>query len=181
MKPFELHGPRSLPALALLVAMMAAPAFATLTSYNPLNMPIGFTYTIVFVTIDAVNGTSSDVATYNSLVASEVAPLLPGASGLSWCAVVSTPTVNAVDNCAQNADAGGAIYNYFDGNEVADSFSDFTTQPLLNAVTQFDGGAARSVWTGSTAGGVASANPLSASQVTAELHWRTSQTPSTSP
>jgi hypothetical protein len=153
--------------LSLLALLLASPAFATLTSYNPLNMPVGSTYTIVFVTVDSVNGTSSDIATYNSIVTTEVATILPTeAAGLAWCAVVSTPTVNAVDNCGQGADAGGAIYNYFDGNEVQDSFTDFTSQALLNTVTQFDGGVARFVWTGSTAGGIASANPLSSSQIT---------------
>src|SRR5579871_6130453 len=157
MKTPKSLNPGMLPAISISVVLTAFPCFAsTLTFYNPLNMPAGSTYTIVFDTTTVVNGKSTNISTFNNLAASSAEAFLPGSSVLSWCAVVSTPTVNAIDNCGQNADAGGAIYNFFDGLEVADSFSDFTSQPLLNQITQADGGSGRFVWTGSTAGGVAS-------------------------
>jgi hypothetical protein len=164
---FQATGTRTLLAIWILGTLMAFPCFASLSNYNPLGMPVGSTYTIVYATIDYVNGESSEISTFNNLVMADVDAFLPAeASTLSWCAVVSTSTVNAVDNCGQNANAGGAIYNLYDSSEVADSFSDFTSQPLLNAVTQYDGGSGRFVWTGSTAGGVASANPLGSTEVT---------------
>lgn len=167
VKMFRAAGTRTLPAVWILGALIGFPCFASLSNYNPLSMPVGSTYTIVYATVDYVNGESSQISTFNNLVMADVDAFLPAeASTLSWCAVISTSTVNAVDNCGQNANAGGAIYNLYDGSEVADSFSDFTSQPLLNAVTQYDGGSARFIWTGSTAGGVASANPLGSPEVT---------------
>jgi hypothetical protein len=155
---------RLLATLAILFLGTASLSYATLTSYNPAGQPIGATYTVIFVTIEPINGESSNISSYNDLVQTEVSNDGLGSYGLNWCAVVSTATVNAIDNCSESY--GGAVYNLYDGSLVANSFASFMDQPLLAPVTQFDGGAARTVWTGSDESGDASANPLGSPQVT---------------
>lgn len=144
--------PRAAPLkIALLVTTLAA-AYA----------PNAHADMFAFVTIHLVNGTSTDISTYNDLVTQELGNMgitAPAGYTLESCAMVSTANVNLIDNCGGVID-GGEVYNYFDDNELASSFSGFLSGPFMNPVTQIDGGAARQYWTGSTSAGVTSANPL---------------------
>jgi hypothetical protein len=82
----------------------------------------------MFITTDTTDGTSSDIADYNSFANTEAAlnALLPTTT---WSAVVSTPTTNAIDN-TDGGSTGDAAYTsdpifLVDGTEVVASLENF--------------------------------------------------------
>lgn len=141
--------------LVTLGASAAAAAPITLPSgLNP-----GDPYHLIFVTSTLIDASSSNIADYDAFVTTLVA-LQPGgylaALGTTWRAVVSTPTVNAIDHIGVTA----PVYR-LDGLLVATSATDLFDGSLVNPVMLGMGGTndggLKSVWTGSTAAGIGAA------------------------
>ena len=105
-----------LPALFVLLAGAShAAAIVVPTGLNP-----GATYRIIFVTSTMRDGSSGNIADYNSFV-TDAANLDAGLAGLgtTWTALASTATVNALDNAGLSAgDSTTPFYNTV-GNLIA--------------------------------------------------------------
>ena len=138
---------------AAAVGLMGAPVLANAT---PFVAPAGVAaYRLVFVTADGIAASSSDVSTYNTFANAEGAASTMGLPSTTWKAIVSTSTVNALQNtdCGSVCDAlpiymvdgtslVAAGWNYFFGNSN-------------NSITKNQNGVTQSsiVWTGSYANG----------------------------
>jgi len=98
-----------LPALFVVLAGAShAAAIVVPTGLNP-----GATYRIIFVTSTMRDGSSGNIADYNSFV-TDAANLDAGLAGLgtTWTALASTATVNALDNAGLSAgDSTTPFYN----------------------------------------------------------------------
>ena len=105
-----------LPALFVLLAGAShAAAIVVPAGLNP-----GDTYRIIFVTSAMRDGTSANIADYNSFV-TDAANLDAGLAGLgtTWTALASTPTVNALVNAGlSSGDSTTPFYNTV-GNLIA--------------------------------------------------------------
>ena len=113
---------------------------------------------MIFVTNEGMTATSPDINAYNAFVTAEAAlnPSLP--SGVTWNAVISTPTVNANTNAVSVA--GLPIYNT-QGIEVASGATGLYTPSLLAPVEYNQYGDLPNLqglpvyaWTGSDTSGV---------------------------
>ena len=143
---------RKLTLLALGGALsgIAAPFVVTPSGLNP-----GDTYRLVFSTTGQIGGTSANVSDYNTFATNQAdasAQLL--ALGTNWSAIVSTPSVNAIDNI------GGAsavpIYNLA-GDLVANGTAGLFSGSLMAPIDiPF---CCAPVWTGTNISGTAD-NPL---------------------
>ena len=85
------------------VLSLAAPPPVQAGFLLPSGLQPGDQFQIVFVTSDAIQGTSSDISTYNAFVTSEASPITNyltslGYTGITWSAIASTETANAIDN-----------------------------------------------------------------------------------
>jgi hypothetical protein len=74
----------------------AGPTLPTPAGLNP-----GDTFRFVFVTPGITNATSSDIADYNAFVNAQAGGAMYNGSTVSWDAIASTATVNAIDNVGQ--------------------------------------------------------------------------------
>jgi hypothetical protein len=97
----------------------------------PSGLAPGSQYQLIFVTNEGMTATSPDINAYNAFVTAEAAlnPSLP--SGVTWNAVISTPTVNADTNAVSVA--GLPTYNT-QGIEVASGATGLYTPSLLAPV-----------------------------------------------
>jgi hypothetical protein len=117
----------------------------------------GSQYEIMFTTDDMRDGTSANIADYNAFV-NEEAALSPGLpQGVSWQAVVSTPTVDANVNAPA---AGIPIYNT--SGQFLSSGSIYSGSNFNNSIYNQYGlpSSTHDVWTGSLPDGTASPNSL---------------------
>ena len=133
------------------------------------NLPANSEYQLIFATSGEINSTSGTIGTYNAFVSANAAPLtaiLP--AGVTWNAVVSTGASpnDAADNAPSFANI--PIYNT-QGIEVSPGGL-YSGTGLLSAIDYDQNGTlvAQSagtnlIWTGATALGAVSANPLGAS------------------
>jgi len=137
----------------------------------PSGLAIGDKFRILFLTDTGTTATSSDAADYDDWVNTKAnAPLslinaanlsaILQASGVTWTAVVSTPTVNAFDRVGVFSTP---IYR-IDGTRVANNSADLWDNSLINSVRNDDLGHEHNypVWTGTGANGlgVGFAQPL---------------------
>jgi hypothetical protein len=144
-----------LPALFVLLAGAShAAAIVVPTGLNP-----GATYRIIFVTSTMRDGTSANIADYNSFV-TDAANLDAGLAGLgtTWKALASTPTVNVLVNAGLSAgDSTTPFYNTV-GNLIAigvtvpitglyGGFSTAHTSPIFSETGEVPPGSSF-VWTG---------------------------------
>ena len=122
------------------------------------NLPAGSKYQIIFATSLETAGGSSSISGYNTLAADSAAldSMLPG--GVTWSAVASTLTVAASANAPSASNI--PIYNTH-GTEV--SAGNLYSGSLLAPVSFDENGGPPPIsliWTGATAAGGISANPL---------------------
>jgi hypothetical protein len=135
------------------------PTFATVISPK---LPPGSKYELLFVTKDTRDATSANIADYNAFVTAEAAlnPLLP--QGVTWHAIASTNSVNAIDN----APASFPVYSTT-GNEISPDIYGNLNQLFELNYDQFGNESVvfpTEVWTGTLGlGGIASPNPLGSS------------------
>jgi hypothetical protein len=144
--------------VAVVVALVggsSAQLFATLTLPN---LPPGSKYQIIFATSEELGATSSSSSTYNTLATNSAAldSLLP--AGVTWTAVVSTPTLAASANAPSFSNI--PVYNTL-GTKV--SAGNIYSGSLLAPVSVDENGFAPPIdliWTGADAFGGISSNPM---------------------
>ena len=117
-----LEGSRHRAAWAILPALfvLLAGASHAVAIVVPAGLNPGDTYRIIFVTSAMRDGTSANIADYNSFV-TDAANLDAGLAGLgtTWTALASTPTVNALVNAGlSSGDSTTPFYNTV-GNLIA--------------------------------------------------------------
>ena len=112
------------------IVLFATPCTLWSTVILP-NVPAGTKYEILFVTLDTTNAASTSIGTYNAFATTEAtnSPVLDALTtehDLKWNAVVSTTTVDAVNNAPDN---GIPVYNT-QGQLVGWQSMEFTTTAL---------------------------------------------------
>jgi hypothetical protein len=147
---------KNLVSLAVAAAALTATSHAGVITVPP-GLSVGSQFRLAFVTADTTNGNSTDIATYNSFVSNE-ANMNALLASISWSAIGTTDTVNAISNIG--ADTGIPVYN-LGGNLVVT-----TTALLFNGlstayshpinVNQFGNTVDpnTTVWTGTGDGGI---------------------------
>jgi hypothetical protein len=126
--------------------------------FIPPNLPEGSQYQPLFMTYDAMPATSANISLYNAFVTAEAAlnPSLP--SGVTWTAVVSTPTINA----NVNAPSGSLlVFNTQGAQLTSQTMGLYAGQGLLADVISdqygntapLTGNFGPNVWTGTNAFG----------------------------
>jgi hypothetical protein len=145
---------------------------ASAAAAAPITLPPGLNpgdpYHLIFVTSVTIAATSSNIADYDEFVETLVA-LQPGgylaALGTTWRAVVSTPTVDAIDHIGVSAPVY-RMNGLLVATGAADLFDGSLVNPVLLGMDGFNDGGIRSVWTGSTAAGIGAAgNQMGAASV----------------
>jgi len=116
----------------VLAFLTASSAHATLPG-NPLSAPSGLTegakFRFLFITMDTISATSSNIADYNSFVNFEANGASYNGATISWNAVVSTASVNARDNVGGYG-SNAAIF-LVNGTKIA---NDMTTVSSSNGL-----------------------------------------------
>ncbi len=139
---------------ALVVGALSSPRLEA--AYVAPDLPVGSQYQLIFVTLAyQPQAESADISTYNAIVTEEAAlhPELP--QGVTWNAVVSTPTVNANVNAPSS---GLPVYNTA-GELVAPASTGLYTAthlaPISDAANTYGSNIQLLVFTGSNALGTA--------------------------
>ena len=130
---------------------------------TPAGLSAGESFRFVFVTDGTTAATSNNIEDYNSFVNAQAGGATYNGSVVSWVAIGSTATVNAIDNIGQTPISG--VY-LADGTLVTTSTttSGLWSGSILNPVNEFLTGSTTSgdVWTGTLASGISSTSPLGA-------------------
>ena len=140
------------------------------------NLPAGTVYYFTFVTSTESTATSANISDYDAFVQAAADAAGIGSSiGVSWKAIVSTPTANAIDHIGTlNGDilylSGGIITT----GGTAALFNNFVG---LGSGTELNNDPPSGlIWTGTQANGIGSAFPMgSASSLTTFGLWNTTQ------
>jgi len=134
----------------------------------PPGLAPGVEYRLVFVTSQARNATSSDIAGYNSFVTG-VAAAVPElvALGTRWKAIACTGSVNARDNTGTDpvSDPDGVPIYRLNGDRLASGNADLWDASLAGWLSLDEYGVyvgLRYPWTGCESTGQSSVNPLGA-------------------
>jgi hypothetical protein len=124
---------------------------ATLLAANvvlPTDLAPGSPYQLVFVTSGSRDSLSADINDYNAFVAAQATSSVSSVvQGATWKAIMSTPTVNAVDNAPTYSDV--PIYNTH-GDRVANNSADLWDGSIRNPIQYNENGELytdSSVWT----------------------------------
>ena len=140
-----------LPPVAALVLVVSSPSlFAVNLPTDP-----GLSYRIAFVTSAGTTATSSNIADYNSFVTTH-APTLPADFGsVTWTAIGSTTSVDAIDNTlTRPTDPSAPIYNTRGDLVAADNLSLWTPDHSQGIYFDETGSTlVGPVWTGTVADG----------------------------
>lgn len=133
---------------------------------QPAGLNPGDQYRLVFTTSTTLNATSTDINVYNNHVNS--AANAPGALtsgwGLTWSALASTQTADAISNTGTYKGTLGIPIYLVEGTKVADSYADFWDLSLEAPMnrTELDtlppGGSLARVWTGTSGTGSTNGN-----------------------
>ncbi len=123
---------------------------------HPAGLNPGDTYRLVFITAEKRDATSADIEDYNDFVTSEAAAAGSLVAGLNtdWKAIVSTPTVDAIDNTGSDPSPAGVtgvpIYLVDGIKRVAANYDDLWNGTIENTIhqSQILGAPAEAVWTG---------------------------------
>jgi hypothetical protein len=114
----------------------------------------GDKYRVLFVTSTVRDATSTNISDYNIFV-SEAANLgsVTGTLGLTWSALASTATVDAIDNIAESGSSSNELVKYFNtfGELVASSTDELFNEILYTNLWNYNenGGILNTgVWTG---------------------------------
>ncbi len=146
------------PVLAAAVALLSVSGIAR--AQTAFTLPAGVTdYRLLFVTPDKTPATSADINYYNSFATTEAA-LNPDLPTTTWTAIITTTTVNAVDNisCGAYCDANVPIY-LVDGTTLVATSTDalfasnLANPPDEDVYGNYLGTSPSRVWTGSSASG----------------------------
>ena len=119
------------------------------------NLPSGSEYELVFVTSGGTSSTSSNIDDYNTFVTQQAALSSSLPTGLTWRAVGSTATVNAIDNAPTWDNI--PIYNTY-GQLIADGQTDLWDGSIQNPIMYDQDGSLQPhipVWSGTLADGTA--------------------------
>ncbi len=140
---------------ALILVSLSFSAHSTLII--PAGLSAGDNYHVIFVSSTARDATSSDIADYDAFVGALADAAGIGASvGVSWLALGSTATVDAIDHLATVfTDLSAPIYNQH-GELVATNYADLWDGSLVSAVRYTETGntlALNAVWTGTDSSG----------------------------
>jgi len=105
---------------AVLLAGQAAQAQGY-TYVQPTGLTVGEHYRVVFLTADSTTSTSSDITTYNTFASNEASSII----GLTttWSAIISTSSVDAINNIACTPSCASDPIYLVTGAEVASSTS----------------------------------------------------------
>ena len=145
---------------AVAVGLAALPLAAQAAFVAPIGLNPGDPYRLIFYTSDVIAGSSTDIATYDAFVTAQAA-LAGDLPSLSWRAVASTLSVDAIDHLScLGACASAPIYS-IDGRFIAsNAMALFAPGPTAAIGDQFgsdgNGGWAGWSWTGTADGGRAS-------------------------
>lgn len=134
----------------VIVILFASPVSANVV-LQPVGLNPGDQYRLVFVTSSTRDGASNNINDYNQFVqdAANAAPIV-GEWNLSWSAIASTSSVNAIDNTGTpSATSGVAVYR-IDGTKVADDYADLWDGNIDAFISTTELGASieDAVWTG---------------------------------
>ena len=140
-----LKNPKKLVVLlsALYVVFLFGSVDASALPFDPLSvgLNVGDTFRLAFVTEDVHNATSTDINDYNNFVTAEAnqSGAVTAGLGLTWAAIASTQTKDALVNTNTDPAAGGSPIFKVDGQIIAvdngDLWDGDTIDPL--AVNQF--------------------------------------------
>jgi hypothetical protein len=137
---------------SLLAAMGLSSVRGMAAVLPPSGIAPGSQYQLMFVTRDTRDGTSANIADYNEFVTSEAVLSSTLPQGVTWTAIASTSTVNAVDNAPSSA---LPVFNTM-GIEIVAANLYGTVLPLSNPIAFDQFGASvfhQNIWTGSNADG----------------------------
>jgi len=128
---------------------------------TPAGLTPGDTFRFVFITDDVMSASSSNIADYNDFVNTEAEGATYNGSIVSWVAIGSTSSVNAINNVGQSA---SPVY-LADGTFVTSSTTStgLWSGSLQNPIDEDLSGSLLknlAVLTGTTTSGVASRDPL---------------------
>ncbi len=142
--------------VAFAVTMLSGTAIAQVTP--PAGLAPGSEYQIMFVTADATSGTSTNISAYNTFVTEEAEQSTSLPTGVTWSAVASTPTTNAIDNAPTYASV--PIYNT--AGQLVATGSSLWSGSILAPVgyNQYGTTGPEIVWTGTIPEGSVSGDPL---------------------
>lgn len=146
---------------AAIVAGSSAPLLASVIL--PTNLQPGSQYQIIFATSQETGASSGSVSTYNALAASSAALDSSLPAGVTWNAIVSTATVAAGANAPSFSNI--PIFNSA-GVEVS-AGNLYSGGSLTGSVNLDENGSPPPIsliWTGATATGGISANPMGSAE-----------------
>jgi hypothetical protein len=128
---------------------------------TPAGLAAGDQFRFVFVTDDLISPSSSSISDYNKFVTSEAQGATYNGSVVSWFAIGSTASTNAINNIGPS---NTPVY-LVDGTQVTTSTtaSGLWSGSLLHPIDEDITGSSKeflAIYTGTTASGVASADPL---------------------
>ena len=125
--------------IASTALLVGAPAAAQANVFVQPNLPVGSAYRLIFLTSSQTDGSSPDITVYNTMVTNAAAnnPLLPAAT---WRAIVSTPTINAIDNIACTPSCSSDPIYLVTGSEVATSTADLFDGTVLTPISITESG-----------------------------------------
>jgi hypothetical protein len=142
-------------------------AEASLALLTPGGLSPGEHFRFAFVTDGTTTALSSNIASYDSYVNNQAGGATYNGVGVSWLAIGSTATVNAIDHVGISTDPVFLV----DGTKVAASTdtAGLWSGSLLHALNEYISGAPVSLnflaWTGTTPGGTADTlQPLGSNQ-----------------
>jgi hypothetical protein len=154
-------------AIALATALLwsgfggATPAQAGPVLSTPAGLAPGTHFRFVFATDGGTTATSANITDYDNFVNMQAGGATYGGATISWQAIGSTSTVNAIDHIGQTNDA---VY-LADGTKVTTTTTStgLWSGTLLHSINEDLSGqppGSTSIWTGTAGSGTATANPL---------------------
>ena len=136
-----------------LTCLVALPSTSRSAPISLANLAPGAHYRLIFETATTKAGTSNAASTYNSIVQGDASA---AGLGTNWKAIVSTDTVNAINNIACTPSCSSDPIFLVTGSEVAASTTALFSGALLTAINvAADGSAAGTgyIWTGTNSSG----------------------------
>ena len=172
-----------------LAGACCVPSYASSFSGTSIPIPSGLvsgdTFQFVFVTYEAYIGISGTIGTYNADVstsANETLSLVNGL-GITWSALVSTPSENVLNNIADTSPSTPGFAGIYDlgGNLIADG-TETTGEGLYSGsiqhpldIDEYGGASSENIaWTGTDSNGTTSSDSLGRSVPLVGLNTSTS-------
>ena len=170
-------------ALTLIVATSIAASTASAGSISaPSELNPGDQFRIVFVTDGTTKATDTTFTTYDNLVQSEASGTTYNGNSITWTAIVSTSTVNAIDHIGDSTTSSIPVY-LVDGTKVtaSDNTSGLWSGTLLHSISEDIQGVSTvgGVWSGTNTNGskgngvrpVGGSSPFHGNSGVIDLSW----------